>query len=224
MQRNLDDTPFLGLWRHNIPADLLWVRKLLPGVPHTPRMVVLDHAANRTLPSWSWLSIDGAIEFLTLSHTIIDYPPMHERPQVMHTSIIWSGQPHTSSVITSELIVKSAIINLSLHDTSQLRGVPHISGQSRCIDGSNCLTGNVQMEHMLDGDTASKKDLRALEVCWYRIITSEKKLYRCGILVVEPTGEGVFRRLGAGSIDSPGIYEPAENPFQGVKQVTVSLK
>lgn len=225
MQRNLDDTPFLGLWRHNLLADLVWVRKMLPDLPHTPRRVVMGHAANRNLPSWSWLSIDGAIEFLTLNHgnSIINYPPVHERPQVMHTSVIWSGQPHTSSVISSELIVKSRLINLSLYDTSRLCGVPHIGGQSHSIDVSNCLSGEVQMDHMLGSDTASNKDLRALEVCWYRTINSDRKIYRCGILVVEPTGEGIFRRLGAGFIDSPGIYEPAENPFQGVKQVTVSL-
>ena len=239
MQTLLDDTPFLGLWKSDLPHDLLWVLNYQPGTEKIPVLIDLS------IPSWSWLSLSGTGSISLLkNHTSHDADKSAAVLEIIHSSITWSGQPHTSNIFSADLVVRSRLINVicEKHRDNQFRLnlgslVPESGGVRHPYDVSfQQALGFCFMDHV-EG-FSEKRELWCLEVKrWISFSTETRSIplqlkeeekdigtVRYLVLILTPLGEGVWKRVGAGNIEIVPGQKSTSDPFERAERVTVSLK
>lgn len=125
-QQALQDEPVLGLWRKHFIHGLMWKARHLPW-----RMCKLRETPK--WPSWSWLSIDGNIDYQTPFPLFEDQHKdcyVFPTAELLSVSVQWSGEPMTTPITSSELTLQGRSIELrvgaddtfhALHGDSKLR-------------------------------------------------------------------------------------------------------
>ncbi|RSL42098.1 hypothetical protein CEP54_015599 [Fusarium duplospermum] len=99
----LCDEPLLGLWRDDLHTGLLWRAT-------EPRGRV-NAAELKSIPSWSWMVIDGPVTFDTKYQMALRNPEnIKMAMQVKEVFVKWKGEELTSEVTQACLIVSGRLI------------------------------------------------------------------------------------------------------------------
>ncbi|RSM04775.1 hypothetical protein CDV31_009866 [Fusarium ambrosium] len=107
----LGDKPLLGLWRRDLRAGLLWRAT-------EPRDRV-NAVGLKSIPSWSWMVVDGPIMFNAKQRS--DFRGLwafETRMEVKEVFVKWKGEELTSEVTQTRLIVSGRLISFEHSSTS----------------------------------------------------------------------------------------------------------
>lgn len=102
----LEDIPLLGLWRETFVQDLAWVRVGERVRPHSSE-----------LPSWSWLSARGRIEYRLWNQEFYEkggHASHDKHARFLGWDIQWHGTPHTSLVKTAEVKIHGPVRKIQI--------------------------------------------------------------------------------------------------------------
>ncbi|RSL69544.1 hypothetical protein CEP53_002152 [Fusarium sp. AF-6] len=99
----LHDEPLLGLWKGDIHAGLLWKATEPRGHVNASEL--------KSIPSWSWMVVDGPITFGTKHRSDFRSSPVFEMSmEVKEVFVKWKGKELTSEVTQTSLIVSGRLI------------------------------------------------------------------------------------------------------------------
>jgi hypothetical protein len=98
-QEKTGDIPLLGLWKSSLPFDLSWC---MEPYGRSTRL-------SNSLPSWSWLSIQGALN--PMYKTYKDEPEIHIKAHILDCDVQWTGQPYSSEPKSSQLSLSGLVIS-----------------------------------------------------------------------------------------------------------------
>lgn len=110
----LDDRPLLGLWHNSLAEFMLWTTY---GVKSHDTFVLPRRRQN--IPTWSWLSISGSIEYEDDTNTVIV-----PAAKTLSASVTWRGAEMVSEIATVVLQLEGALLPVSLRPADIKLQVP----------------------------------------------------------------------------------------------------
>lgn len=107
------DVSILGLWKHSIIQDLLWIRT--GQISLEPALEI----GSASLPSWSWLSCPSHIEFdiwqLTMRVRQTDrYVLVQDHCELINFSVEWNGLPFISTVKLAYIVLYGPTVEATI--------------------------------------------------------------------------------------------------------------
>lgn len=200
-QNLFNDVPLLGLWREGLPAGLLW------RVTSSTRRI--PEAALRNIPSWSWLSVDGPVDF-PCDDDNGDQPYGDSQLRVEGEPVVeWEGTRLTSPVKRTELRVKGRIAPESQFSDAMFwfDDDPPPEEPVQCLQVLQTTAERVIGQYTDEGGPGSAS--RMSETTEYFLV------------LVYDARRAVYSRVGMGSyiVDGFGSSEP----FEGCGSITIEL-
>jgi hypothetical protein len=233
-QVNGNGEPLAGLWSHDIHFGLMWTvsghsRWAQSGIPpdNTRRSPVAG------LPSWSWVSMDSPVQaaFERKLENWRDHSHgVRGRAEFIGSTIQWSGEPLTSTLLSAKLHLRTKVITAALFSGGKL-GTP-ISERG---NSDSVFFGG---RYYLDLSMADASGTEVL--CMYvstgcRCESGSHVENPCRdtvdlfhyVLLIEATDQSCdeYRRLGVGEIDTglnSRLY-PTQDCFEGVDMKVFTL-
>ncbi|CAF3557597.1 unnamed protein product [Fusarium graminearum] len=99
-------THLLGCWHETLVDDLLWIRR---GDTVHPSMALSQ------VPSWSWLTRVGTIDFRFWTRSMGKYPSIiRDHVKIVEAGITWAGEPMVSDIVSSTMIVEGPVREMRL--------------------------------------------------------------------------------------------------------------
>lgn len=194
VQRLKKDEPLLGLWKEDLAEGLLWER----GVWSEP-------AGRRRItpyPSWSWMSLPGAVQYPNFSLSTKEI-------ELVHPRICWSSQPLNSSLEIAELLLRGKVLRgiLTYHGRESPASSLHldIEGFSKMalferIDIPDAYYENTTVKLIVVGSTREH---------WFFLIAS----------VVNPE-RNPYVRIGR----AYSTYDPHGNTFRKLEEYLATVE
>jgi len=187
-QKLTRDVPLLGLWKSNLPSDLLWSSHGFQ--PRTDLEL--------GVPSWSWAAGNGPVYYSGHNFNPDLYETKTEM-EVIRTSISWKGIPLTSPVLSARLEVRGRIISAVVNPRPNSNYCNLIPVQSLFAQSDIGMIG----EATLDQPWPPGKSAWCLEVSTTKSREVEHKVteFDHNVLLLLPTNKPMeFKRLGVGII------------------------
>jgi hypothetical protein len=193
-QELLRDEPVLGMWRYNLVVGMLWQTQA--------------HAVRSTLasiPSWSWLSIIGAIHYdqqwtrLGAQHDYYLDPML----AICSINITWSSVPFTSSLKRADIVVRGLLLQARarIRDTtfSQSVHLYSLGGETSATVGDGLLDIE-PAESLADQITC----LHVATITSYDTSRHSSQHGVYNVLLLQPVsaGAGTYVRVGLGRLNS----------------------
>lgn len=114
------DEPILGLWRNEFVQGLLW-KADIPLKRNRRRI--------NSVPSWSWISIDGQIKYdelcLTLGAKCRDHH-VYPSAKVISASVEWTGTPMTTAISSTNLTIEERLLPFRTGSSHGLESHPSV--------------------------------------------------------------------------------------------------
>ncbi|KUJ20858.1 HET-domain-containing protein [Mollisia scopiformis] len=216
------DFHLLGLWRSTLHADLLW---------QIPKGDAKAMPSDIGLPSWSWLSVNGAI----------DYPEYFSRSnpemELIRSHIEWTGVENVSRISIAELVISGRLNNATL-----LRGTGKRPTKGTRKGAFTLQMRNETHNSMCIGKARVDCDDGIAELSvWCLLVQTTpengKRPRYFEVLLLDPVDidGGKYRRVGTGAFrdskelwnrqndESSGVSQLLIAPFDGVKRIKFVL-
>ena len=233
IQHLTNDEPLIGLWKQNLTVDLLWERDFGPA-PQT---------RDNAFPSWTWMCLPCK-PMHNHSHLRITGSSF----EFVEQRIRWSGEALTSNLELADLVLRAKVLPCVLRKnpeaivSTQTIGTIE-SGQTfignskfdlidqcpenldaHCILIAQC---RVQYERAGSRRYRSSKSFKALH---QKHVTREdpelweRLFYRVLITTPVDAKEGIFTRIGVGTIGYQDEDKPLLDPYKCVKSKVIILR
>ena len=192
----LNDEPVLGLWSTTISRDMAWTRLWVERPARTP--------GDPRLPSWSWLACPGAATFSNLNEPLLSpgkgFVQTGTKPHVRLLSwgVQWLGTPYTSPLKSAYIQIEAPAMLIDMRPTEEetsgvLRGYYQVFGEN--------LTNTAGEIRYRCFGLFDQEDLTAPATLLCLLLSTSRnsggdKVYEV-FVIVEPMGNGRYRRIGA---------------------------
>ena len=177
-QLDTNDVPLIGLWKSTLHLDLAW------SVPQPEQSRRL-----RELPSWSWLSLRGAIDYAS-TDDMEDPSEMETSLRVKDYNIKWSAAPYVSNLLCSRLTLLSKTFLITSSEDGE--GRLTVVG----CKGFEYVSADFDVE-----STSSETPIKCL-VLFY---LNDSIIY---LMIKQASEPGVYERVGMGTLGTVQEVSP----------------